>query len=524
MGSLDKSTENALAQRDTILNMIVKAAQAKSLDESRAASAQERAARTDSIKQATADRLLQRYGGTDITDYPDVQAQFEQAGLGPFLERKAGTPAQAAPVSLPGATLGQPPSAGGVHLPGTQGDMALPSAAMSKPGVQIPGTLIDGIQQAKQTSGTTPTVSVRATPAQQKEQQRIHDISAFLDETDENKKAQLAMGLQLKYNIKTLPMQDGTSHLYQVTAQGVQDLGVIPGLKAPKIIQQSQSAQLGGDINPAAAKILAENFLKTGKQPSMGRGGWGSPLGMQVSNAMMDVVNEGLASPDVATNEAARKAASMVYGTLAKNYSQVGTSATIATKNLDLVLQAQPDVRNTDSSWINQHMQDFLRGATSSPGLSDYEVKIYTAAREYAKVMTGSSASVAELSAAAVQQVSQILNSAKSPEALAAAVNAMKQDMANITGTNAATLLKWQDAIKTAGTGGTGFGSQTGSVPGVLPTPQTPAAKPGAASTPAPRVAAKPGETRYFRDPSGNVVPKRWDGQRWVVVGATNGQ
>lgn len=455
MGSLDKSTENALAQRDTILNMLVKSQQAASLEEQRKSLADQRAASAEDVRLRTADRLKASYAaGDDVTDDPEFQSRLQAAGLGNLIEDKTG-----------GAAPGAQPS------------------------------LTEGIQQAEQVSGEKPRKIYKGDPKQRAEQQRVKDISDMLNAKDPEEQKRQLQKLSLTYGMKTTVMQDGTMHLYQVTPQGVQDLGPIPGLTSPKIIQQSASTQMGSTIDPNAADMLALDYMKSGKQPSMGRGGWGSPLGQQVAEAMTRQVQAGLASPDLATNHAAQQAAKTVYTNLARNYSQVGTSATIATKNLDLVLQANPDVSNTDSAWVNQHMQDFLRGASSSPGLTDYEVKIYTAAREYAKVVTGSSASVAELSAAAVEQVSNILNSSKSPEARLAAVNAMKQDMANITGSNAQTLIQWQDAIKSAGTNQTGFGSQGGNVPGSPPAANTPPPPPPATGI---AVRAPNGKTYLF--------------------------
>ncbi len=126
----------------------------------------------------------------------------------------------------------------------------------------------------------------------------------------------------------------------------------------------------------------------------------------------------------------------------------VNTSANIANKNLDLAMAVSPQVSRTDSQWINSHMLGFIRGATSHPELSDFETKLYTASREYAKVSTGSSASVAELSAAATAQVERLLNSAQDPKTLAAAIQAMRDDMNSIVTSNNETITGLQQQLK----------------------------------------------------------------------------
>jgi hypothetical protein len=89
-------------------------------------------------------------------------------------------------------------------------------------------------------------------------------------------------------------------------------------------------------------------------------------------------------------------------------------------------------VTRTDSAWINQVANNFVRGATPAANLTQFEVYIYTAAREYAKVVSGSAASVAGLTDSAGREASKLLNAAQSPEAFAAAVQAMQNDMANV--------------------------------------------------------------------------------------------
>ena len=63
--------------------------------------------------------------------------------------------------------------------------------------------------------------------------------------------------------------------------------------------------------------------------------------------------------------------------------------------------------------------------------MSAYEQYIYTAIREYAKVVTGSSASIAGLGQHETQEINKLLNAAQNPGQVEAQVAAMKNDMAS---------------------------------------------------------------------------------------------
>jgi hypothetical protein len=65
-------------------------------------------------------------------------------------------------------------------------------------------------------------------------------------------------------------------------------------------------------------------------------------------------------------------------------------------------------------------------------GLTKFETYVYTAAREYAKVTSGGAASAQGLTDAAAREAEKLLNTAQSPRAFAAAVQAMRDDMANV--------------------------------------------------------------------------------------------
>lgn len=119
-------------------------------------------------------------------------------------------------------------------------------------------------------------------------------------------------------------------------------------------------------------------------------------------------------------------------GVLQTQYATNSAGVKTLNDNLDRVIKTGKDVHHTDSKWVNEYVNKFVRGATKAGELSAFETNLFTAAREYAKLASGANASVAEVSATAVKAVTDIINSAQSDEALKAAVENMRADAENI--------------------------------------------------------------------------------------------
>jgi hypothetical protein len=164
-----------------------------------------------------------------------------------------------------------------------------------------------------------------------------------------------------------------------------------------------------------------------------------------------------------------------------------------AEKNIDLALEASKNVSRTGSKWMNERILGAVRGVVPHESLSDFEVKVYTAIREYAKVSTGSFNSVAELSAASVAAAEKLFSSAQDGMTFAAAAQAMKDDMNSVATSQTDQIAFIQKQIRE------------------ITNPRAAKAEAGAAAAPAPRVAAKQGEWRMI-----NGKPHQWNGQQWA--------
>ena len=107
--------------------------------------------------------------------------------------------------------------------------------------------------------------------------------------------------------------------------------------------------------------------------------------------------------------------------------------AKAALDNMQLAENQSTKVARTGSPLVNRYLQ-WANGQTlvGNPALTKFETYIYTAAREYAKVTSGGALSAQALSDSAAKEASRLLNSAQTPEAFTAALEAMQDDMANV--------------------------------------------------------------------------------------------
>ncbi len=130
-------------------------------------------------------------------------------------------------------------------------------------------------------------------------------------------------------------------------------------------------------------------------------------------------------------------AASASTKSLTSRYQFTSTAAQAANENIAYALELSPTISRTDVPAVNrftQWLQHETGGGGQLPQLSQFELALYTAAREYAKVTSGSAASISELSQTASQKVDQLINAAQTPDQFKAVTGAMQRDMTNIMG------------------------------------------------------------------------------------------
>lgn len=199
---------------------------------------------------------------------------------------------------------------------------------------------------------------------------------------------------------------------------------------------------------PNAIYQNALTFALRGTLPAMGNGS--SPQvraarGVIQNKAAAIAAQAGIDLPQLQAEYRANA------GTLAKllpQYTATATASNTAKDNLDLALEQSANVPRTGSPLANRYLQ-WANGHTlvGNPALTKLETYIYTAAREYAKVTSGGAASAQGLTDSAAKEAEKLINSAQSPEAFAAAIEAMQGDMGNVVGEQTKTIANVSSTI-----------------------------------------------------------------------------
>jgi hypothetical protein len=185
-------------------------------------------------------------------------------------------------------------------------------------------------------------------------------------------------------------------------------------------------------LTPNAVYQNGVAWALTGQLTSQGMGN--SP---QARNARAAIQNKGSAmaaeaGTDLATLRSEYKAYSGTLGKLLPTATATAGFVGTATDNLDLALQQSAKVGRTGSKLVNHYAQWAQGSFTPATGLSELELYVYTAAREYAKVTSGGAMSSQGLTDSAAREAEKLLSAAQAPETLAAVATGMKNDMANV--------------------------------------------------------------------------------------------
>jgi hypothetical protein len=189
------------------------------------------------------------------------------------------------------------------------------------------------------------------------------------------------------------------------------------------------------EFGGATAQAIHQNALVyalEGKLPSMGMGQ--NPAVQAKRDAIM---NRGAALADAADTtlpmlQSEYRANQSTLTRLVPQYTAAANAANTTRDNLALASQQSANLPRTQAPLVNRYLQWAQGNLTGNPELIKFETYIYTAAREYAKVTSGASSSVAGLSDSAQKEASKLLNAAQNPEQFQAAIQAMTQDMENV--------------------------------------------------------------------------------------------
>jgi hypothetical protein len=220
----------------------------------------------------------------------------------------------------------------------------------------------------------------------------------------------------------------------------VQNIGAAQAAAAP-LVDASRPDPLTANkvdsqtgMTPNAMYQGALEYALKGSMPSIGFGQ--SPRAMGIRSGVMNKAGAiaSAAGVDLPTVQSEYKANSAALSKIIPIATMTAAAAGTATDNLDLALGQSDQVARSGAKLGNRYLQWAQGNLTPAKGLAQFELYIYTAAREYAKVTSGSAASTQGLTDSATAEASKLINAAQAPETFAAVVDGMKKDMANVTG------------------------------------------------------------------------------------------
>lgn len=286
-----------------------------------------------------------------------------------------------------------------------------------------PGTPVDAFQTFKETYPRTRGVTTwdQLTPEQQMEGQTAFAQRSRDPGADAAAAAQRAATLEL-------------------TNQRIADAKAKNSTASAPIYATRPDAAIGNTVEPVTG--LTPNALfqagmihaLEGKFPPVGMGQSTKSMSIRtaVQNTSAAMANQ--VGVDITELRAEYRANATTLNKLLPAATFTAAAASTALDNLQLAADQSGEVARSGSKFVNHYTQ-WLKGEfTPAAGLTKFETYIYTAAREYAKVVSGSAQSVAGLSDTAAREATKLLNAAQAPESFAAAVTAMQNDMANVTG------------------------------------------------------------------------------------------
>jgi len=189
-------------------------------------------------------------------------------------------------------------------------------------------------------------------------------------------------------------------------------------------------------LTPNASYQSGMQWALDGKPLSFGLGGGGvaSAARAQIYNTGSGLAAQ--AGVDLPTLRAEYGANRAALNRIVPIYTLTAASAGAAQDNIQLAIDQTAKVPRGNTPIVNnfkQWLQTGDKALVANPELAKLQLFIYTAAREYAKVISGSAASIAGLTDSANAAADKLLSAAQSPDTFISVAQGMQADMDNVT-------------------------------------------------------------------------------------------
>ncbi len=178
-------------------------------------------------------------------------------------------------------------------------------------------------------------------------------------------------------------------------------------LEAQKKYQAEEyQAKYTGGITDRGIKFGAEQYVFTGKMPPMGR----SPLirGKIMEQAAQMANNLDMSMPQLLGLQASKKGLAVSLSQQLKNRGAMGSFVRNLDEQAGLLERHMPELIRTDSRLANMPIRSFLKSIKGSANEAIFETYLGEISAEIAKLSTGSTGSVAEISISAREKWDKI--------------------------------------------------------------------------------------------------------------------
>ena len=222
----------------------------------------------------------------------------------------------------------------------------------------------------------------------------------------------------------------GPDKVKELEARGGFDLSRISEM--PKTIGEqkmlnaaSKVADMAGVSPEALQGAIA--IYRTGTMPTFGYGQAGSNMRNAFYAAIYANENGGIVGDYLANKNIIAGAAS-AQRTQSQQYAANQTSIGTLDKQLDLVSQISDQVDRTDSPLVNKYLIGVKTGVFGDPETAKLNNIVTTASMEFAKILSGASASIAGVTVSSASEAKNLLNSAMTKGQFTEIIKLMKQE------------------------------------------------------------------------------------------------
>lgn len=206
----------------------------------------------------------------------------------------------------------------------------------------------------------------------------------------------------------------------------------------------------GAVLDEDTVNMVAQQYIKTGSMPPLGYGPAGAAARRQVLKKAGEMVAQ--TGGDVATNKAEFGSEAASLKQLQNYVNRVDASQNVFLKNLNQVDKYSEAGIAGETPIFNKWIQAGRR-ATGDADVAAFDAAIKTAAREYARIMSGPTSN-AQLTVSAQANADEMLSSAMNADQLQAVITVMKQDVENSKQAAQEQLQQIRDSIGGIGQGG----------------------------------------------------------------------